>query len=120
VVAKPDLAHLPLGLAWREGSRARRPVRHLDALRLQHLVEADDEGLDLGLLASERERPAPAFGKQEEAALAGLADRRHRYVVNRVELEYGHTINSKSRGGIGARCKSTSSGGEGNAARGWF
>jgi len=120
VVAEAHLAPLPLGLTWREGCIARRPVRHLDPLRLQHLVETHDEGLDLGLLAGESERPAPALGKQKEAPLAGLADRGHRYVVNRVDLEYGHTINSKSRGGFGAICKSTSSRGGRNPPSGWF
>ena len=59
-------------------------------------------------------------GSIELAKAYGLADRGHRYVVNRVDLEYGHTINSKSRGGFGAICKSTSSRGGRNPPSGWF
>src|ERR1035437_5852712 len=105
VIAQAHLANLPFRLAGREGSLARRPLRHLDPLRLHHLMEAHDQCLDLDLLAAQGERSAPAFGQQKELPLARLADRRHAYLVNRVELEDWHWVNTKSRGALREACK---------------
>src|ERR1700737_3778344 len=93
VVSQADLPDLPLRLA-RFGARVAWGflLGALDALLLQHLVQPDDQGLDLRLVAAERHGAPRAGGQEEELALAGLSDRRHGDLVARVELEYGHEL----------------------------
>src|SRR5258708_2539031 len=90
VVAETHLADLPLGLPGREPSLAGNAFRALDPLGFEHLVEANDQSLDLGLLARERQGASPPFGEQEEAPLAGFPDGSHSDVIDRIELEDGH------------------------------
>src|SRR6267378_3523724 len=90
VVAQSHFTDLPLGLAGQERAAARSRVHAFDALVGHHLLQADEEGLDLRLLARQRERAAGPAGEQEELARPRLADRRHGDVVDRVELEDGH------------------------------
>src|SRR5579864_2198544 len=76
VVAEAHLADLPLRLAGDVLARLGRRLGLVDALSLHHLVQADDEGLDLRFLAGESEGVARAAGEEEEPALARLADGR--------------------------------------------
>ena len=98
MVAEPHLTDLPLGLARRLAGivhRLGRLLRRLDLLSLQHLVEPDDQGLQLRLLACQRQRPAGAGGEEEEAALAGLAHGRDGDAVHRVELVDRHRLKTR-------------------------
>src|SRR5207302_7239012 len=92
VIAQAHLADLPLGLVRLGAAQRglRRLLRRFDLLGLEHLVQAQEEGLDLGFLTSERQRPPRPGRKEEETALAGLADRGDYDAVDRVELGYRH------------------------------
>ncbi len=110
MIAETHLADLPFGISRRERTVARRPLSHLDPLRLEHLVDANYQGLDLRLLTGQRQRPPPALGEQEEAPLAGLPDGSHRDVIDRIELEDRHWFKTKSRGGVQPASKRGASG----------
>ncbi len=90
VVAQAHLADLPLRLARLERRAGDVSLSALDALRRHHLLQADEESLDLRLLAGQRERAACAAGEEEELALARLADRCDGDLVHRVELVDRH------------------------------
>ena len=90
MVPEAHLADLPLGLTRLEPRFGQGRLDALDALGRHHLLKPDDEGLDLRFLAGEGQRPAGATGEQEELALARLADRGDRDLVDGVELENGH------------------------------
>src|ERR1700674_1345017 len=69
VVAKPHLADLPFRLPWYEPTGRPGVFGHGDSLRLHHLVQPDDQGLDLRLLARQGQLAAEAAGDEEELAL---------------------------------------------------
>jgi hypothetical protein len=98
VISESNLANLPLGLSRlriRAGSGL--GLRALKSLLLDHLVQPDYKGLDLGLLTAQRHRPPGAGGEEEKAPLAGVSDRRDGDPIDRVELEDRHEL--KTRGG---------------------
>ena len=68
-------------------------------------MDANYQGLDLRLLTGQRQGPPPALGEQEEASLAGFPDSSHRDVIDRIELENGHWVKTKSRGAVKAASK---------------
>src|SRR5256885_13529330 len=72
VVAEPHLADLPLGPAGPRvvGSRLGGALRSLDLLCLHHLVNTDEEGLELRLLAAQGERPPRPRGEEKKPPLA--------------------------------------------------
>ena len=86
VVAQAHLGHLPLGLAWLQAPDGGLLALDLDALRVHHLVQPHDQGLDLRLLAGQCQRPALARSHEEELAVTGLSDRRQGDRLDRVEL----------------------------------
>src|ERR1700674_491097 len=103
VIPEAHLSNLPFRLPGHERRVTRLPLRHLDALCLHHLVKADDQRLDLGLLARQRERAATAAGQEEEPPLAGLSDGRDRDLIHRIELEDRHWFKTKSRDALRER-----------------
>src|SRR5207245_4447006 len=102
VVPEAHLADLPLWLTRLEPRLGQGRIDALDALGRHHLLEPDDEGLDLRLLAGQGQRPARAAGEQEELALARLADRGDRDLVHGVELKNGHL---RKTTGMWFRCR---------------
>src|SRR5207245_9028667 len=83
VVTEPHLAHLPLGLAGQERATAGGRVRAFEALGGHHLLEPDEQGLDLRLLAGEREGSSGPTGEKEELARSRRAGRRDGGLVDR-------------------------------------
>jgi hypothetical protein len=59
-------------------------------LGLEHLLQPEDHGLDLGFLAAERHGAAGPGGQEEKAALAWVPDRGHGDAIDRVQLEDRH------------------------------
>jgi hypothetical protein len=96
VIAKTQLAHLPLRLARHHPAGGPRVFRGGDALRFHHLVQPEEQSLDLGLLARKGQLATGAAGQEEELALTGLADGGHRDAVDRVELEDRHTTKPRA------------------------
>ena len=90
VVPETHLADLPLRLAGLQSRLTTCRCDSFETLRLDHLLEPDDERLDLRFLTAQRERPPRAAGEQEELAPPWLADRRDGDLLRRVELEDGH------------------------------
>src|SRR5260370_12728320 len=108
-MAGADRAAPPLRLARLERC-ARGRFGILDALGRHHLLKAHDQGLDLRLLAGERQRAARPAGQEEELPLAGLSDRRNRDLLDRVKLENWHVSNSLPFDGFGALVTGKTSG----------
>ncbi len=90
VVPETHFADLPLGLAGLQARLTRCRCDPFETLRFDHLLEPDEERLDLRFLAAQSERPPRAAGEQEELAPPWLADRRDGDLLRRIELEDGH------------------------------
>src|ERR1700686_1274180 len=97
VVAEPHLCHLPLRLTRYEAGGGTGMFRRRDALRLHHLVQPDEQSLDLRLLAGGGRLAPRAGGQEEELALARLADGGHGDVLHWVKLEDRHGKSLEAR-----------------------
>ncbi len=103
VVPETHFADLPLRLAGLQAGLTRCRCDRFETLRLDHLLEPDEERLDLRFLATQSERPPRAAGEQEKLALPRLADRRDGDLLRRVELEDGHLPKPTGSGFRGPR-----------------
>ena len=100
VVAQAHLPDLPLGFTRHLAGRrfVGGALRPFDLLGFEHLMEPQDERLELGLLAAQRQGPPRACGEEKKSSLAGLTDRRDGNAVDGIEFVNGHPSKSVGAG----------------------